>query len=40
MVNEVCIKVTLHGFGGAAIGPEKHIAPAGGRSRLSNRDNA
>ncbi len=40
MLIAVCNKVTPHSFGGVAIGPGKFIAPAGGRSRLSNRDNA
>ena len=40
MMIEVCNKVTLHGFGGVAVGPGNLITPAGGRSRFSNQDNA
>ncbi len=39
MLIEVCPKVSLHCYGGAIPGPGKPIAPAGGRSRLSDRGN-
>lgn len=39
MLLEVCNKVTPHCYGGAICGPGNPIAPAGGRSRHSNRDN-
>lgn len=40
MLIEVRNKVTLAGFGGAAVGPGNLIAPAGWHSRFSKRDNA
>ena len=39
MLIEVCTKVNPHCYGGAIPGPGNPIAPAAGRSRLSDRGN-
>ena len=40
MLMEVCNKPTPNCYGGAIGGPGNPIAPAGGRSRLANREDA